>query len=91
MSRLDSALARFSEALEALDRMVQARLAAEDALPAAERQIAELRADKVRLEAELERLAEERRRLEGLNDHVAGRLDTAIRDIRAVLAVEAAE
>jgi predicted nucleic acid-binding Zn-ribbon protein len=91
MSRLDSALARFSEALEALDRVVQTRLAADDALPAAERQIATLKADKAQLETELARLTAERRRLEGLNDHVAGRLDATIRDLRTVLAAEAAE
>jgi predicted nucleic acid-binding Zn-ribbon protein len=91
MSRLDSSLARFSAALDALERVAQARLSAEDQLPAAQKLIAELQADKARLEDELERLLDERDRLEGVNDHVAGRLDGAIRDIRAALATEAAE
>lgn len=91
MSRLDSALARFSAALDALEAIAHARLAAEDALPGAQRLIAELKADKVRLEAELDRLYAERARLDGVNDEVAGRLDAAIGDIRAALAADAAE
>jgi Domain of unknown function (DUF4164) len=66
-------------------------LTSEDQLPAAQRLIAELRTDNARLEEELARMLVERERLEGVNDEVAGRLDTAIRDIRAALATEAAE
>lgn len=91
MSRLDSALARFSAALDALERAAQARLTSEDQLPIAQKLISELQADNARLERELERLLEERDRLESVNDEVAGRLDTAIRDIRSALTVEAAE
>jgi predicted nucleic acid-binding Zn-ribbon protein len=91
MSRLDSALARFSAALDSLERAAQTRLTSEDQLPALRKTIVQLQADKARLEAELARLADERARLEGVNDEVAGRLDTAIRDIRAALATEAAE
>jgi hypothetical protein len=91
MSRLDSALSRFSAALDALERAAQSRLAAEDQLPAARKLIAELKADKDRLETELLILMEEHEKLEGLNDEVAGRLDTAIRDIRSALTAEAAE
>lgn len=89
MSRLDSALVRFSAALDALEQAAQARLRAEDQLPAALAQIAALKADKAQLEAELEALLDERERLEGVNDAVATRLDTAIRDIRSALATEA--
>ena len=91
MSRLDSALARFSAALDALERAAQARLASEDALPAAQKLIDTLQADKARLERELERLTDERLRLENVYDEIAGRLDGAIRGIRAALATEAAE
>lgn len=91
MRRLDSALARFSAALDTLERATQARLGAEDQLPAAQKLIAELKADKDRLETELLILMEEHEKLEGVNNEVAGRLDTAIRDIRSVLAAEAAE
>jgi predicted nucleic acid-binding Zn-ribbon protein len=89
MSRLDSAIARFSAALDALERAAQARLSSDDQLPAALTLIAALKADKAQLEAELDALLEERERLEGLNDEVAGRLDTAIRDIRSALTNEA--
>lgn len=82
-------MARFSAALDALERTAQARLSAEDQLPAAQAQIAALKADKAQLEAELEALLDERERLEGINDAVAGRLDSAIRDIRSVLTTEA--
>jgi flagellar biosynthesis/type III secretory pathway chaperone len=88
MNRLDSAAADFSAALDQLERTLaqNAQLLAD--VRDAQRQIQELRKDKVRLSAEIERLTLDRRRLEGLNTHVAGRLDSAIRDIRAVLQPE---
>jgi peptidoglycan hydrolase CwlO-like protein len=91
MSRLDSALARFSAALDALERAAQTRLTSEDRLPAAQKLIEELKADKALLESELAQLLEENEKLEVVNVEVAGRLDTAIRGIRSALSAEAAE
>jgi hypothetical protein len=88
MSRLDSAFVRFSAALDALDAAVQRRLKREEAGHAALRDISLLREEKSRLHAELERMRSECNAHEALNDHVAGRLDGAIREIRAALEPE---
>ncbi|HAH09853.1 MAG TPA: hypothetical protein DCL54_11405 [Alphaproteobacteria bacterium] len=84
MSRLDSALSGFSQALDALERTVQSRDGTGGNLDLLA-QVEQLRADKAALMAEVERLSREHQRLAKLNGHVAGRLDSAIRDIRAVL------
>ena len=49
------------------------------------RELAGLKQDRAHLAAELERLSGEKVALEGFTDEVAGRLEGAIREIRAVL------
>jgi hypothetical protein len=85
MSRLDSAVARFSTALDRLDAALtqrEAKLRLDETLV---RELAGLKDDRLRLAAELERLNSEKVALEGFTDEVAGRLEGAIREIRAVL------
>jgi predicted nucleic acid-binding Zn-ribbon protein len=85
MSRLDSALARFSAALNTLDTALAKKPAAPRIDEALTRELAGLKDDRARLAAELERLNGEKVALEGFTDEVAGRLEGAIREIRAVL------
>lgn len=91
MKKLDSAIKRFSSALEQLETA-----AADEARPAPaapstfEREIVveltALKEDRAKLADELTRLNVEKVALEGFTDEVAGRLEGAIREIRAVLA-----
>ena len=88
MSRLDSAIARFTAALERLEGAAKRKTASalspfDDGLA---NELNALREDRARLADELTRLNVEKVALEGFTDEVAGRLEGAIREIRAVLA-----
>ena len=87
MSRLDSAIARFTAALERLEGIAKrgnGPLAPLD--EGLSKELNALREDRARLADELTRLNVEKIALEGFTDEVAGRLEGAIREIRAVLA-----
>ncbi len=88
MSSLESSLEKFFDALGALERAVDGRLAGDVDRPLA-RELAEelegLRADRASLAKELERLKSENETLEALTDDVNLRLDGAIEEIRGVL------
>jgi hypothetical protein len=87
MSRIDSAIARFTLALERLEGAAK-RTAAYSASPldaGLAGELNALREDRARLADELTRLNVEKVALEGFTDEVAGRLEGAIREIRAVL------
>jgi hypothetical protein len=95
MKKLDSAIKRFSSALERLETVAQEKApvtngAAHSFANSFEREIAvelsALKEDRARLADELTRLNVEKIALEGFTDEVAGRLEGAIREIRAVLA-----
>jgi hypothetical protein len=91
MKKLDSAIKRFSSALERLETVAQENApVANGASHSFEREIAvelsALKEDRARLADELTRLNVEKIALEGFTDEVAGRLEGAIREIRAVLA-----
>lgn len=91
MSKLDSAIRNFNAALDRLEEAARNRAARAPGEQASiEQEIAvELRAlkeDRARLAEELNRLNVEKIALEGFTDEVAGRLEGAIREIRAVLA-----
>lgn len=92
MKKLDSAISRFTSALEQLENAARcdADAAAVPAAPSFEQEIAvelsALKQDRARLADELTRLNVEKVALEGFTDEVAGRLEGAIREIRAVLA-----
>lgn len=88
MSRLDSAIIRFLAALEKLENIAKrsnghAMSPFDDGLT---KELNALREDRARLADELSRLNIEKIALEGFTDEVAGRLEGAIREIRAVLA-----
>lgn len=91
MKKLDSAIKRFTSALERLETVAQEKAPATNgAAHSFEREIAvelsALKEDRARLADELTRLNVEKIALEGFTDEVAGRLEGAIREIRAVLA-----
>ena len=92
MKKLDSAIKRFSSALERLEIAAQKEdaTASTSASQSFEHEIAvelsALKEDRARLADELTRLHVEKVALEGFTDEVAGRLEGAIREIRAVLA-----
>lgn len=92
MASLETSLENFFDALGALDRAVDQRLAAErdneanrpDVSGLAE-ELQGLRAEKVALKSELDKLKSENSSLEALTDDVNLRLDGAIEEIRSVL------
>lgn len=89
MSKLDSAMERFSAALDRLEaginkRVLQARAAGGDDV-ALQREIAALREDRSRLADELDRMKAHARELDETANDVSARLDEAIEGIRAVL------
>jgi hypothetical protein len=88
MSRLDSAIAKFTAALERLEKAAK-RGNGHSMSPFDDRLVGELNAlkeDRAKLAEELTRLNVEKVALEGFTEEVAGRLEGAIREIRAVLA-----
>jgi predicted nucleic acid-binding Zn-ribbon protein len=91
MNKLDSAIRAFNDALDRLEEASRAR-DVRTAPPSAALQqeiavqLRSLKEDRARLAEELTRLNVEKVALEGFTDEVAGRLEGAIREIRAVLA-----
>ena len=90
MTKLDSAIKKFSSALERLENAAQETSPSGTGLtPGFEKEIAVelsvLKQDRARLAEELTRLNVEKIALEGFTDEVAGKLEGAIREIRAVL------
>lgn len=88
MKRLDSAIQKFTTALERLEaaarrRNGQAQVPFDNTLTT---ELNALKEDRARLADELTRLNVEKVALEGFTEEVAGRLEGAIREIRAVLA-----
>ena len=88
MKKLDSAIARFNAALERLEVAAKSGNghAPSDFDDEIEGELNALKEDRARLADELSRLNVEKVALEGFTDEVAGRLEGAIREIRAVLA-----
>lgn len=78
-------MARFSAALDRLETSLAQRESAQRLDETLARELDGLKEDRERLAAELERLSSEKVALEGFTDEVAGRLEGAIREIRAVL------
>jgi len=78
-------MARFSAALDRLEASLVQRDAKQRLDETLARELAGLKEDRGRLDEELERLNSEKVALEGFTDEVAGRLEGAIREIRAVL------
>jgi predicted nucleic acid-binding Zn-ribbon protein len=87
MSRLDSAIQRFNAALERLE--TAAKQSKRNSSPfddSLAKELNALKEDRAKLADELTRLNVEKVELEGFTEEVAGRLEGAIREIRAVLA-----
>jgi len=85
MSRLDSAMSRFAASLDKLEAALAKREVSAKFDETLVLELAGLKEDRARLAAELARLHGEKVALEGFTDEVAGRLEGAIREIRAVL------
>ncbi len=85
MSRLDASMERFSQALDNLEATINRRLQRQIAAESLEQELIALREDRARLVQELDAVKAEAKALEGVTDEVSTRLDSAIRDIRAVL------
>ncbi len=85
MTRLDSALMRFSTALVRLESSVTDRLAVAREAKNSRAELEILKADRERLVARIAALEEDSRMLAGLTEEVEDRLDTAISEIREVL------
>jgi hypothetical protein len=85
MSRLDAALARFSQALDRLNTASQKRLARVRDTAGLEAELQIVREERDRLVAHVASLEEEARTLAGLTEEVEDRLDGAITEIREVL------
>ncbi len=76
---------RFSKALDRLEATANRRLQRTKTVDNLEQELTALRQDRARLAQELDGMKAETKALEGVTDEVATRVDTAIRDIRAVL------
>jgi cell division protein FtsB len=85
MSRLDAALARFSQALSRLETAAEGSLARTRASAGLEAELRILKDERDRLVARVAGLEEEGRALAGLTEEVEDRLDGAITEIREVL------
>ena len=85
MSRLDAALARFSTALDRLDRGTEERLVRTRDSVGLEAELRLLAEERDRLAARVATLEEEARALAGVTEEVEDRLDGAIAEIREVL------
>jgi hypothetical protein len=85
MNRLESALARFSTAVETLESTVKERLAGGRDPESALTEVSLLKFERERLVARIAALEEESRLLAGLTGEVEDRLDGAIAEIRDVL------
>jgi predicted nucleic acid-binding Zn-ribbon protein len=85
MKRLDTAMARFTSALETLETSVGERLAEAREAMNSMTELAILKAERERLYARIAALEEDSRLLAGLTEEVEDRLDGAIAEIREVL------
>ena len=85
MSRLDAALARFSQALNRLETAAEANLVRTREAAGLEVELRILKEERDRLVARVAGVEEEARNLAGLTEEVEDRLDGAIAEIREVL------
>ena len=85
MSKLESAMERFSAALDQLEAGINRRGIKSQNASSAERELSALRDDRSRLANELDKVKAHARTLDETAGDVSGRLDEAIAGIRAVL------
>lgn len=84
-STIDAAVKRLALALDALDASVERRRESDRGEDMLAQQLHDLGSDRSRLAAALDGETSRSRRLEAANREIAGRLDTAIASIQAVL------
>ena len=85
---IDAATRRLTQALDALDAAVERRLEAERGATQLADQVQALGADRARLASELDNQTARSRQLETANREIARRLDSAIDNIRSVIATQ---
>ena len=85
---IDAATKRLTQALDALDAAVERRLEAERGAAQLTDQVHALGADRARLASELDTQTARSRQLETANREIARRLDSAIDNIRSVIATQ---
>lgn len=85
---IDAATKRLTQALDAIDAAVERRLEAERGEARLADQIHTLGADRARLASELDVQTARSRQLETANREIARRLDSAIDNIRSVIATQ---
>lgn len=85
MSKLDSAMERFSAALDQLEAGINRRGIKAQNASSSERELVALREDRSRLADELDQMKARTRQLDETAEDVSTRLDEAIAGIRAVL------
>ncbi len=85
MDRLESATARLSAALDALEKGIDDRLKETRDSANAATELALLKGERERLQARILAMEQETRNLMGLTEEVEGRLDGAIAEIREAL------
>ena len=90
-SAIDAAVRRLALALDALDASVERRRENDRDEDMLAQQLHDLGSDRSRLAAALDGETSRSRRLEAANREIAGRLDTAIASIQAVLAANGEE
>jgi hypothetical protein len=85
---IDAATKRLTQALDALDAAVERRLEAERDAALLTDQVHALGTDRARLASELDSQTARSRQLETANREIARRLDSAIDNIRSVIATQ---
>jgi hypothetical protein len=85
---IEVAARRLQVALDALETMLERRLAAERRDAGLVEQVHALTSDRAQLAAELDNASARARRLETANQDVAQRLDAAIETVRAIIAAQ---
>lgn len=86
MSKLDEAMAAFSQALDRLERASTGQNVRSEAKGELEGQIAALKEDRAKLAEELDIARSDIRKLEGLNALASTELGAALKDIDELLA-----
>ena len=86
MSKLDSAMERFTAALDRLEAGINRQVVRGQAAAHLQEEVTALREDRARLADELDQMKSEARRLNELNERASETLTNAIEGIREVLA-----
>ena len=86
MASLDAALNRLAIAIDALETRLPGALGAARVPQELTEQLALMTAERTEMQDEIERLRGEVRALDDLHEDMSARLDTALREVQAVMA-----